>query len=1690
MGLREDIYRIFAENTDYKNPGQAVNQASSLNALSADLYTDSKRFIYELLQNADDSVRSDEVVKVWIKIFGGSLVVAHTGSPFNPNDIRGICNINNGTKGADLSKTGYKGIGFKSVFGQADKVIVFTDGEFFRFDAFYSFDWKWDEAKSDWEQKNDRKFQFPWQIIPIYTDEKEVPQPIAQYLIETGATVATIVELKNSDETSSAIWDMSQNLNMFLFLKNICEINFDIVDSVNVRIDRLSKDKVAMRKGESTPLEWIINTVTLTVPACIKTMLQSEQNIPEKLLRTDSIELSLAAKIGNEGIAKLSDQEKLLYAYLPTDETRYTLPVIVNTSFLTTANRESLHVDSKWNQWIFKRIAIEIFNWIAKLVVTEYGVQAYQFIPKRTGHDKLGESFNEGITEALATVPFIVSKDGRLVKLEDTIVDTTYLSEKDFIGEELIKSFISENKSGIALSSKRFARNSNFLFDLRNLGATSFEWKDLYDFLSSTSFARTHTTSDNIKLIKHFKRLCASDKVSVISEEKLMKLPFIYDHKGQISCPIQICFPSADDQNWNNPASDLSFVHPELYNWLLKDSEVRYWLEGIGVQEKTDITYITQTIIPKIDSYITHQNALQAIRDLYGLYKHGDLKEDLLHKLSKIKLLTKGDSLCSADDCFLPDFFRPRLELENIISNDIFVHESYCADPLDRDEWKRFLKMLGVQEGITPRTFSDKISTSELLQCGYKQAYFDTDDKKFAPHYSTFTADSFSNFLTTNFIQSIENNQELANKFWSDCIETYTPNDINAPVIAYWGHFGRPGRTNGNQVENYISWFAKNTQCIPTLSEKCEAVSSVFLNTREIMDVAGKYLPIFNGPELSADWRSFFSFRTTLDLDHYLDILTEIHSDTDDIGNVRSENIKRVQIVYSALLSQCINWSSEDIDKVRNWARDGLLLNTKNRFTECSDLKYFIDGNEAIFQDQYQFMMFSPENRNNPNLEVLLGHFNIQLLKQNEFELLFAEMEVCYSLKNQLRMIGPYFKAWVTSEVDDTDTHDRLEELNGKIECLEIFESEELQITYRGIDFVKGVNLHYDEAALYVTKPWNGNGVFLKLPEVLCRFFNLVGHDKKLDFLLRATDDEIHEYFAQEQLDVPSEVHIAKNALEALAGSQKIDSFADIESAINEQNILPSFYHLSTPDYDRLKYVERLVDRAVANITNHLLMLPEYDCTNIYMIAKSIIGGITKNGNEITVVARPSDNDQVLLYYTSEFDVLEYVDAELWCEDGINIPKQLSLGSLLKKTGINRIPIVNVDTTNLAFELSQNKTKSEVFDFDSVPFTPVKTAQIISSFANTSGGTIIWGVREVTPISNELIGLSTDFQAFDITKKAIMMLSPTPTVSFDWVRMHGKLVFVIKTEKSTVDVLLCDQKYIRNKCHSIIDPTISVVEKSLEQSSYKRTVAMIIAIENYLPKVNQVKQVKYAKNDAMDFKKMLINSMGVAEQNIHMLIDEEAVKSSLEYDFFGLFHDLTEEDRLIFYYVGHGFHNGVTNYLSTYDMHPSHIGETAVSLCKILLDPLRTSKCKNALIFIDACAQNFQYEHERNQITNIDEDELILLTNDFPYYAVFLSCQPGQSSYSSDNLEHGIWTYHLLDAMRGKVAATIRNKKYVTDRLLQDYLADCVYEYTKAELGYEQSPKAILDSNRENIVVEIVKNDDPAIAGNEFRNTH
>jgi hypothetical protein len=1380
MNIKESIEKIYKKNTNYAEPEHATNLVASLNSLSSDLYTDSKRFIYELLQNADDSSEENQLIEVEIKLFKNCLVIAHTGKIFDEDDIRGICNIDSGTKKSSIDKTGFKGIGFKSVFGQSDKVTIFSNNEYFRFDKNHNFEWKenWDKTQEEWEEQNRKMFLYPWQIIPIYTPYEEIDEEIQNFLSKSWK-VATIIELLKVDDVRDAIKELSSNANMFLFLKNISSVNFITDLETFIEIDRTNNNELVLRKNNEMVSTWLTNTVELDISSSLKKSLQNERNIPDKLLKTERIELILAVKKGVNGLEKVTDNENLLYAYLPTDEKRYSLPILVNTTFLTSANRESLHADSKWNQWLFKSISIELFKWIARLVKGEYSYQAYNLIPSKLSfYDDLSNAYNDGIEEAIKNISFVLSKDNSLLKVSEAIIDETDLSEKAFIGKEIIKKFmqhkIGEDNKIIELPF--IASNKK----LKNIGVASFTWNDIPAFFTFDNFKREHTIEKNIQLIEYLKNESeVSD--SHFPKEKLKSWAFLYDHKGKLNYLNKICFPKIDDVNWNNIDSDLDYVNETLYNLALENSKLRLWLQKLGVEEKTDITFLNTVIIPNATTYCTNENHSKTIKYIYDLYHNEDIKSDTLNQLTDLNLLTTKGTLIPVSRCYFSDNYNPKLQIENILEDDVFLSEDYLFLDTDKDEIKRFFKLLGVDENITPIIITTKESKTNLTSnFKFKNNYFLESDKKFQPWSSIFTADEYKNIVYIRFMEKTKI-YNFSKIFWEDLITNSDITILNSLAQAYWGNRGYPGRNTGDSVENYPKWYIKNHKCISTTKGTCEKSSKVFLNSEDIKNIAGKYLPVFDGIELNQNWKSFFQFKTKLKLNDYLKLLTNIINDKDDEDKIKAINIKRVQLIFKELLELSTNWGTNEIDKVKFWGLSAYLADEEGNIVSCGELKYYADGDNSIFQNINKFIALNQENKSHKNIETFLEYLGIGILRQSSFSIKTKGDKTESDLKYQLEIIFPFLKKWISKLDNNLNTAS----LDKKFNSLQIDEAAKLSLSYAGT-ILKSVQVHLEEDSLIVTAPWNSNKSMLELPKILCGYFDIKGYEDKLGFLLKADESEIIEYFENEEIEVPIKSIIGE--------AETITKKEATTLNITEQeydDISNSFNHTSESDIRKREYIQALLPRAKKRILEHLNSLDEYNCDNVDNSALTVLSGITKNGNDIYIIPRPSDNGKVILYYPSEFDTLEYSDSELWYEDGVSIPKKLTFGKLLRDAKINKIPIKR-DKKEKIIDIIKNPKNEEVA-FEAILPSSFDIAKIMASLANTNGGYFIIGYSE----EDGIVGINSEFHVDELTQKSINYSSCFKSSSFEEMTINNKSLVIIKVKKSNQDILIENKKYIR-----------------------------------------------------------------------------------------------------------------------------------------------------------------------------------------------------------------------------------------------------------------------------------------------------
>lgn len=106
--------------------------------LLADRYDDRTHFIFELLQNAEDSMKKraewSGPREIAFALDGESLTVSHYGRPFDEADVRGVCGIAESTK--DANSIGRFGIGFKSVYTFTDRPEIHSGAEAFAIEKY------------------------------------------------------------------------------------------------------------------------------------------------------------------------------------------------------------------------------------------------------------------------------------------------------------------------------------------------------------------------------------------------------------------------------------------------------------------------------------------------------------------------------------------------------------------------------------------------------------------------------------------------------------------------------------------------------------------------------------------------------------------------------------------------------------------------------------------------------------------------------------------------------------------------------------------------------------------------------------------------------------------------------------------------------------------------------------------------------------------------------------------------------------------------------------------------------------------------------------------------------------------------------------------------------------------------------------------------------------------------------------------------------------------------------------------------------------------------------------------------------------------------------------------------------------------------------------------------------------------
>ncbi|KAH6672747.1 hypothetical protein F5X68DRAFT_175032 [Plectosphaerella plurivora] len=398
--------------------------AHSIKTLAKNIYGSDARFVFELLQNADDNLfarasASGEQPRIAFHVYPRRIVVECNEDGFTKENLRAICAVGESTKSTCHGYIGAKGIGFKSVFIAAWKVSI-QSGHF----SFYF--------------KHEKTDLGLGMVTPVWEDPKApLPGPMTRmtlHLHERG-------DARELERLRSTIFRQLSELQQtsLLFLRNLRQIAVVFYDEG----EQVASSKT-FRVGSEKDHKVMLETTSLDGgrPSVDKKLYHRTSYIARNLARSEGrgvpedadegvyseSEVVLAFPLTSDLQPLIERQE--LFAFLPIRESGFKF--LIQADFDTSASRQDIVTTSLRNANLRDAIADAFIK--AVLQFCEHPLLCFTwplFLPSQGGeHADFWSGLSQRIKDLVQITPLLKSRHRRCLRF---ILDVFSLTP-DFMG--------------------------------------------------------------------------------------------------------------------------------------------------------------------------------------------------------------------------------------------------------------------------------------------------------------------------------------------------------------------------------------------------------------------------------------------------------------------------------------------------------------------------------------------------------------------------------------------------------------------------------------------------------------------------------------------------------------------------------------------------------------------------------------------------------------------------------------------------------------------------------------------------------------------------------------------------------------------------------------------------------------------------------------------------------------------------------------------------------------------------------------------------------------------------------------------------------------------------------------------------------------------------------------------------------
>jgi len=706
MNRKEIINQIQKEIEQQRKIGGLWEGYCNLQKLaSGDIWETSTRYIYELLQNAEDAKASEFKIYISKK----RIKIVHNGKPFTKDDVRNICYA---VSKKDPNETiGYLGVGFRSVFTITDKPEIYSGEYRFRFDReecmrkfgdsslfyFYPF---WIEQPTEHIDLNKTTFILPFKSEDHFDRSMEQLKKLG---IHSLLFLRNIKSISIYDEVNNTTQEF--NITLLENLKHLPNHKKILEEIKDNDIKEIKIGKFLLVEGDKAS-RFLVFRGTFEIPDDVRNDEETKRAKREKI---KTREISIAFKLDKDN--NLESTKGYICSFFPIEERK--INFLVHADFIVQAGRVAL-LDNKWNRWMIekaRKLAEACYHYFQENPEENKWMEQFLtiFEKREDISEKYDDIFEKPLFDATRN-PIVICIKGEKIPLENAVKiteETEELVKKGFIkcsdleiiygeGRHLIRKDYPTGGREVKILNVDDINNENFIKTKIEEGK-GVEFLTLFYSVYKKAMERRYA---------HYRR----EQREEFIKSDLGKL-LVIDRSGNVRTQDDVwiepdlkIFDELKKKgikvNEEQILSEFNLINKELWN------QAKDYLPKI--KKITEDMIVEKCVLPRIKPSSKKPSKDDLLSWTYLLKCHG------YNPKEEIWVIDDKGQIRKSSEVFLSDKYNPTYCLQKYnLPNINFISDKYLELDNDPQGWKEFFKNTSMK-GYSESDYEDYIRNTIL----------------------------------------------------------------------------------------------------------------------------------------------------------------------------------------------------------------------------------------------------------------------------------------------------------------------------------------------------------------------------------------------------------------------------------------------------------------------------------------------------------------------------------------------------------------------------------------------------------------------------------------------------------------------------------------------------------------------------------------------------------------------------------------------------------------------------------------------------------------------------------------------------------------------------------------------------------------------------------------------------------------